>query len=1199
MSYVHLHVHSQFSILDGTATVDALVERAAALGMPALALTDTANLYGAVAFAKACKAAGIRPVFGAELHVQPEGIAVADPAREEGGYQIVALVENAQGYTNLCRLVTAGIFDGMAYKPRIDLELLQRHRQGLVILTGGSKGVLGRVLQRGDERAARRQLQDLAAALDPEQWFVELQDLGLPGGEELALLAREVAHAHGRPLVITNAVHYLEAGHAPIHDLLNAIGTGASLSDPTRLTCPTDQAWFKSAEEMAALFPDDAEALARTLEIAERCDFAFDFGTYHFPAATPPDTAPDTAPDAAESAANWSYFLEAFPPPIDFGVPAYEAGTGHLDGYFAWYAKRGLERRLTPLANDAKAPYEHRLAFEIEMISRMGFPAYLLIVAEFINWAKDRGIPVGPGRGSAAGSLVAWAMRITDIDPLRFGLLFERFLNPERVTMPDIDVDFAQDRREEVITHVRDKYGADYVSQIITYGTLKAKAAVRDVARSVDLNFQEADRIAKLVPDQLGITLSEALDQEPRLRDLRDGDPRVRRVLALAEAIEGTVRQTGVHAAGVVISDRPLLTYAPLYRDEPEGGPVLQFDMKSAEAIGLVKFDFLGLKTLDQMRDTVRLVRENHGVDIDLLALPEDDEAAYTLLCDGDALGLFQLESSGMRELLGRLRPSSMDDMVALVALYRPGPLQSGMVDDYVERKHGRIQVEYPLPALQPILEPTYGTIVYQEQVMQIAQLLAGYSLGEADLLRKAMGKKNPVEMAAQRSRFVDGAVERGLRADKAVEIFELMAKFAAYGFNKSHSAAYGYIAYQTAWLKARYRPEFMASLMSIESASADKVLTYVLDCRRAGIRVLPVCVNHSNRSFAVPAVADRPLDDDGHPVGVIRFGLGAVRNAGDAAIDAILEARAAAGGAFASTMDFFERIDHRRVNRRVLENLVKAGALDTFGVRRSALLQSLETVTSLAARAQEDKAAGQIGLFAMTPRPATFRFPDVPEWPLSQRLAYEKEVLGIYLSGHPMQAHAEDVVRYHARPIAALLRADRLGAAGAEDDNTVRAIGMVVDTRIVRTRRNDRMAFVRLEDADASIECVFFADAFARSARALESQEPVLVTGRLEPGDETKIVASTAELLSDVRARTTREVQFTLEVDDLTGERLDRFMAVLATQRGGCRSRLVLAARGRYEAELALPQLPVEPSTALQESVVALFGRPGVVQLL
>jgi DNA polymerase-3 subunit alpha len=578
MAFVHLHVHSQFSILDGTAPVDALAKRAAKLGMGALALTDTGNLYGAVAFYKACKGEKIKAIIGAELHVQPEGIDYADPGREEGGYQLVVLVEDHRGYQNLCRLVTDGIFDGMAYKPRVDGERLRRHKDGLLFLTSGTKGVLGRALQKQDEPLARHRFGELLEWVGPDRLFLELQDLGVPGQEDVNTLARELSAASGVATVVTNAVHYLDAEDAPVHDLLNAIATGASLGDPSRLPCPTDAAWLKPEQDMRDLFPDDLAAVDRTAELAERCHFKFELGVYHFPATTPPDPAPagapDPAPDAPEGGrapqpdtdANWAYFYRAFPPPRDFGlpdptvaIPPRPEGAGNIDGYFEWYARRGLELRLPRIDAAQHDEYRERLERELKMIERMGFPAYLLIVAEFINWSKDNGIPVGPGRGSAAGSVVAWAMRITDIDPIRYGLLFERFLNPERVSMPDIDVDFCQDRREEAIAHVRTKYCEELVSQIITYGALKAKAAVRDVARVLDLNFQEADRIAKLVPEQLGIKLSEAIEQEPRLRDLRDGDPKVRRVLALAQQIEGTYRQTGVHAAGVVIADRPLV----------------------------------------------------------------------------------------------------------------------------------------------------------------------------------------------------------------------------------------------------------------------------------------------------------------------------------------------------------------------------------------------------------------------------------------------------------------------------------------------------------------------------------------------------------------------------------------------------------------------------------------------------------------
>jgi len=1200
MPFVHLHVHSQFSILDGVATVDALAARAASLGMEALALTDTTNLYGAVAFYKACKKHGVKAVLGAELHVQPEGLDHRDRRREEGGYQLVVLVENAVGYQNLCRLVTDAIFEGMHYKPRVSLEHLRHRRDGLIFLTGGVKGVLGQPLLADDFDAARSRFSALADFLPPDRLYLELVDQGLEGQEKIIEGARALSRELGYRTVITNGVHYLDPEHAPVLEVLSAISAGTSLADAGRVISPTDQASLKSEDEMRRLFPDDPDALALTAEIARRCDYHFDFDTYHFPAAVPPDFVSDLDPDELQpdTDANWAYFFEAFPPPQDFGfpldgtIPERPEGAGNINGYFDWYAGRGLTLRLADLPEEAHPAYWDRLRTELEIVKHMGFPAYLLIVAEFINWSKDQGIPVGPGRGSAAGSLVAWAMRITDIDPIRYGLLFERFLNPERVSMPDIDVDFCQDRREEAIAHVRDKYGSSLVSQIITYGTLKAKAAIRDVARVMDLNFNEADRIAKLVPDVLGITLAEALDQEPKLRSLRDGDPKVRRVLNVAQAIEGTLRQTGVHAAGVVIADKPLVEYAPLYRDGPEGGPVVQYDMKSAEGIGLIKFDFLGLKTLDQIRDAVAFIAENHGVHIDMARIPDSDAKTFAMLQEGDALGIFQLESSGMRELLARLKPSSMDDMVALVALYRPGPLQSGMTDDFVERKHGRVPVDYPLPILEELLSPTYGTIIYQEQVMQIAQVMASYSLGEADLLRRAMGKKKKEEMDKQRSRFVGGSVANGIDEEKAVEIFEMMAKFAAYGFNKSHSAAYGFISYQTAYLKAHYRPEYMAALMTIEAANTDKVLQYIVDCRRAGIRVEPVCINHSERHFSVPPPSLRTTDDSGETVDEIRFGLAAVKNVGSGAIEAILDARKAAGGAFDGAFDFFERVDYKRANKRVIENLVKAGALDFTGVPRAALIDGLEAACTLGARRQEDAAAGQMGLFgAMTgARRPDFRFPATSEWPLSRRLYFEREVLGLYLTGHPMQVHTKDIHRYATASISDL--------GELKESEEVRVMGLVVESRTIRTRRGDKMAFARLEDATEGIECVFFAEAFARSSAALECSEPVLVIGKLEVGEERKILASSAEPLSDIRARTTREVRFNLNVEDLRGQRLDDFKRLLSTLRGGCKTRLLLRSEGRYEAELTLPEYPVEPSASMEESVHALFERGDVVAL-
>ncbi len=1208
MSFAHLHVHSQFSLLNGTASPEALARRAAELGMPALALTDSANLFGGVAFYKACKSAGIRSVLGTEITVQPEGLEFKDPERENGGYQLRLLVENDRGYSNICALITRAIYDGIHFRPRIDLDLLEQHREGLIVLSGGGKGVLGRMLLQGKVDRARQRLVDLRERLGDDQLYLELIDLGIEGHDLLNDAARQLSADLSIETVATNAVHYLKPDDAGVLETLHAIGLGCSLDDPSRLMVQTDQAWLKSEEEMRAIFAEDPDALSRTVQLAERCDYHYDFKTYHFPATTPPDFVIDdkgqTLRGQPDTDDNWAYFYKAFPPPRDYGLPDPEDaipdrpdGAGNLCGYFEWYSRAGLTLRLEQMGigEELHAEYWDRLQREVDIINHMGFPAYMLIVAEFINWSKDNAIPVGPGRGSAAGSLVAWAMRITDIDPIRYGLLFERFLNPERVSMPDIDVDFCQDRREEAIEHVRVKYGAPLVSQIITYGTLKAKAAVRDVCRVLEMSFGDADRIAKLIPDDLKITIDKALDQVETLKNMYEGDPKVRRVLDLAREVEGLCRQTGVHAAGVVIADKPLVEYAPLYRDGPDGGPVVQYDMKSAESIGLIKFDFLGLKTLDQIRDAVHLIERNHGIAVDMAQLPVDDEATYDMLGVGDALGVFQLESSGMRELLGRLKPNCIDDMVALVALYRPGPLQSGMTDDFVERKHGRTKVEYPLPMLEPILKGTYGTIIYQEQVMQIAQEMAGYSLGEADLLRRAMGKKKAEEMEKQKSRFVSGSVEAGIAEEKAVEIFDQLAMFAAYGFNKSHSAAYGYVSYQTAWLKAHYRPEYMAALMTIEAANTDKVLMYIRDCQAHGIRVDSVCLNRSMSAFEVPRPEDRRADADGNVEDVVIFGMKAVKNVGGGAVAAIIEAREKAGGRFEDAYAFFEHADFRRINKRVVEQLIKAGAFDFSKVPRRALMEGLEDAMSLGARQQADRAAGQVSLFGALAgtskvKAPRFRFPDVDEWPLTERLQHERDVLGLYLTGHPMEVHGADVDRFASAPIGQL---DQL-QVGAE----VRVLGVPGDIRTVRTRAGDRMAFVQLDDVDASIECTFFSGAWARSQRTVESGEPILVSGTLEERDGLQIRVNSAERLADARARTTREVTFSLSSEELTGKRLERFTRLLQDHPGTCAARVVVTVPGRFQATLGLPRTSVDAGAPFEEHLLSLFGRHDAVVL-
>ncbi|MBN1336827.1 MAG: DNA polymerase III subunit alpha [Deltaproteobacteria bacterium] len=1184
MAFVHLHVHSQYTLLDGTASPGALLARARELGQPALALTDRCNLFGAVEFFKAAgalKDPGIRPVLGCEVPVQPEGIAFQDPLGTRGGWSIVLLVENAEGYRNLCQLVTRAIFDGVHYQPRIDLDLLSRHREGLIALTSGLGGPVGRAVQRGRTEEARLAVASLLEILGHEHLFLELQDHGLAGQPEMNALARTLAADLGIATVVTNAVHYLVPEDAVTQDVLHAVGRAEALDDPDRPPMPTDQLDLKSEGEMRELFPDDAEAIDRTVEIADRCRFGFVFGQYHFPAAVPPD------PDA-ETHANFEYFYKAFPPPRAFGLPSPEGslldpppGSGTLGGYFRWYAEQGLALRLPDIPAPQHELYRQRLGEEIETIVRMGFPAYLLIVAEFINWAKDHDIPVGPGRGSAAGSLAAWAMRITDIDPIRFSLLFERFLNPERVSMPDIDVDFCQDRREEVIAHVRDRYGADLVSQIITYGKLQAKLAIRDVARVLSLTFKDADQIAKMVPDELNITLAKALE-DPSFRVALEGDPRIRRVAALARRVEGTARQTGVHAAGVVIADHPLVRYAPLYRDGPDGGPVIQFDMKSVETIGLVKFDFLGLKTLDQIRDAVRTVERNTGQAIDIARIPLDDAATYRLLQQGDTLGVFQVESAGMRDLLVRLKPGSIDEVIALVALHRPGPMKAGMVDDYVDRKHGRARVAYPHPDLEPILSDTYGVVLYQEQVMRVAQVLAGYSLAEADLLRRAMGKKQVAEMAAQKSRFLEGARARAVPEDLAVEVFDTLEKFAGYGFNKSHSAAYGLIAYQTAWLKAHHRAEFMAALLSIEAGNTDKVFCYLNDCRRAGLQILPPDVNSSEAGFDVPR-GDRRS---------IRFGLEGVKGVGSGAVKAILAARQQVGGRFTDLVHFLEHVDSGAINRKVVENLIFCGAFDTLGSTRAALHQGLDGAIRAAQQAVAEQASPQVGLFGSRAR-APWRLADAPEWPTMERLRHEREALGFFISGHPLDAWGDDLARHVTCTIGAALE--------LPDGREVTLAGMVTGLHTVVTRRGDRMAFVTLEDAQASVEFTFFAERWQASRSVLESQVPVRVRGKVQRrGDgEARFLAENAEILSEVIGRCTREIRVCLEEVDLVDDRIQALAALFARFPGPCPVKVQVRVGGRALALLELSDRRASADDALRNDLETLFGRPDVVRFL
>ncbi len=1177
MAFAHLHVHSQFSVLNGVPAPKKLVARAAELGMHSLALTDTANLYGAVELVKACKEKKLHPVLGAELWVDPGGIASREGGLG-GAYAVVLLVQDDVGYRNLCELVTRAIFEGVYHRPRVDLELLRAHAAGLFCLTGnGETGAIRR--QGGEERVAA-----LGDIFGSERLFGELMDHGIDGQPAANAEVRRLSAKFGLKTVVTNQVRYLRNTDVVELDLLNSIAIGASLADPKRPRQQTDQQYLKSEAELRELFPDDHDAIELTEVLAQRCQYAFPTGMYYFPASVPPDKDDDTD-------ANWAFFLDAFPPAADFPQPSPRPlASGTLDGYFRWYGRAGLGLRLAYIDPSAHQPYLDRLEHELDMIVKMGFPAYLLIVAEFINWSKDRGIPVGPGRGSAAGSVVAWAMRITDIDPVRFALLFERFLNPERISMPDIDVDFAQDRREEVIEHVRDKYGAPLVSQIITYGKLQAKAALKDVARVCDMSFPESDRITKLVPERLNITIADAVKDEPRLAALIQSDPKVRRVVALARGIEGAVRQTGIHAAGVVIADRPLVQLAPLYRDSPQGGPVVQYDMKSAETIGLIKFDFLGLKTLDQVRDAVAMIEANTGERIDISRVPEADASTWQMLIRGDALGVFQVESDGMRGLLTRLKPNCLDDLVALVALYRPGPLSSGMVDDFIDRKHGRKAVEYPFAELEPILANTYGTIVYQEQVMQCAQVLAGYSLGEADLLRRAMGKKDGAEMGRQKVRFVEGAVARGHPERPASDLFDLLAKFAEYGFNKSHSAAYGFISYQTAWLKANHRAEYMAALMSIDAGNSDKVLLYCGDCRRAKLDLLPPEINQSVGRFDV-----RPDNRQ-----AIRYGLHAVKGVGESAVVAIVEARSA-GGLFVDFMDVLRRVDAKRANKKVWEALIRCGAMDGFGQPRARLNAALEDAMAAASDEQAQKASGQTSLFGgSTMVSPAFRLPNVGEWTVGERMKMEKEALGFFLTGHPCTDFSDEIEGFGYKTIADLAHVE-VEVGFSRNARELSLCAIVTGKRVIRNKKGDPMAFVTFEDPSGSIDAVLFKDTLARFTNVLDCGKPLAIRAKVEqqPDKPRSLRLEGCEPMEDVRERMIGKVELRVRVDELGEERLRLLKELVVQNPGPCRTRVVVSEPGQFEAELRVSRAwQVKATPKLVDGVRSLFGRADALVL-
>ena len=1168
-SFVHLHLHTEYSLLDGACRIEELLDHAARLEMPALAVTEHGNMFSAVVFHDAARKRGIKPILGCEVYVAPGSRLDRSGTIGETASHLVLLAETNEGFKNLIKLVSAGYTEGFYYKPRIDKQLLSAHSKGLIGLSSCLKGEIATEIRSEQARRAMAAAASYRDILGDGNFFLEMQYQGLDEQRIVNTGLLPIARDLGLPLVCTNDVHYLrQEDHKP-HDILLCIGTGKSVHDEQRLRYHGDQFFLKSAGEMAEIFKDHPAALKNTVAIAERVNVEIPTGENHLPRFAVPD--------------------------------------GHsLDGYFEHVTRTGFAERLPrlhALADQGRlrhsiSDYEQRLTYELEMIRRMGYAGYFLIVWDFIRYAREQGIPVGPGRGSAAGSLVAWALRITDVDPLHHDLIFERFLNPERVTLPDIDVDFCERRRGEVIDYVTRRYGRENVSQIITFGTMKAKAVVRDVGRAMDMPYADVDRIAKQIPPALEMTLDKALAENPMLRQMQEQDSRVKDLLAMGKRLEGMSRNAGVHAAGVVIAPGPITDYAPLFKSNRDE-ITTQWAMKEVERVGLLKMDFLGLSTLTLIRDALVEIKRTEGVDLDIDAIPLDDPATYQLFVDGQTYGIFQFESSGMREILRKAKPQRLDDLIALNALYRPGPLKSGMVDDFIARKAGRSEVKYELPQLEPILADTYGVIAYQEQVLRIASVLAGFSLGQSDVLRKAMGKKDPKVMAKQRAAFVAGAIKNGISEKKATKIFDLMEFFAGYGFAKSHSTAYAYLAYQTAYLKANYPRHFAAALLTIEAANTDKLALYIGECRERGIAVLPPDINESHLHFTVV------------PAGV-RFGLTAIKGLGEGAVRSVLEVRARVG-TITSLHQLCEELDLRMVNKRVLEALVKSGACDklipagvSLPVGRARLFGAIDSAIEHGGRRQRDRDQGQADLFGGGDEGqglSLIRLPDAAPWTEIELLGYEKEALGLYLSGHPLDRYADLLRTFGARTVGDLVLADLPvsadGTPGRLAFEDVHVGGIVAGFRPLKTKKGDRMGVFMLEDAQGVLEVVVFPEAYARFAPLIENGTLVAVRGKFERDDESARLQATEMFpLDALRERLSKAVRIRLN-GDCTRQKLEALWDLLSANKGDrpVAIELEVAGRGkmlRVSADVT-PQIRVRPSPQLLSAVEQLCGEGSV----
>ncbi|RBM43230.1 DNA polymerase III subunit alpha [Vibrio tarriae] len=1149
--FIHLRIHSDFSMVDGLSKVPPLVKKVAAMGMPAMALTDFTNLCGLVKFYSTAHNCGVKPIIGADFTLQSEEFG-------DELTKLTLLAKNNIGYKNLTLLISKAYLRGhVQHQPVIDKTWLVEHAEGLIVLSGGKRGEVGRALLKGNQQQVERCIEFYQTHF-ADHFYLELIRTGRADEESYLHFALDVAEQYDLPVVATNEVVFIAEESFEAHEIRVAIHDGYTLEDPRRPKNYSPKQYLRSEAEMCELFADIPEALANSVEIAKRCNVTVRLG---------------------------EYFLPNFP-----------TGGMAIEDFLVMKSREGLEERLEFLFPDPQVraqrrpEYDERLQIELDVINQMGFPGYFLIVMEFIQWSKDNDIPVGPGRGSGAGSLVAYALKITDLDPLEYDLLFERFLNPERVSMPDFDVDFCMDKRDQVIDHVAEMYGRDAVSQIITFGTMAAKAVIRDVGRVLGHPFGFVDRISKLVPPDPGMTLEKAFIAEPALQELYDADEEVKELIDKCRILEGCTRNAGKHAGGVVISPTAITDFAPIYCDAEGNFPVTQFDKNDVETAGLVKFDFLGLRTLTIIDWALGLVnprlKKAGKPPVRIEAIPLDDARSFRNLQDAKTTAVFQLESRGMKELIKRLQPDCFEDIIALVALFRPGPLQSGMVDNFIDRKHGREAISYPdekwqHESLKEILEPTYGIILYQEQVMQIAQVLSGYTLGGADMLRRAMGKKKPEEMAKQRAVFQEGAEKNGVDGELAMKIFDLVEKFAGYGFNKSHSAAYALVSYQTLWLKTHYPAEFMAAVMTADMDNTEKVVGLVDECKNMGLTVLPPDINSGLYRFNV--------DDNG----AIVYGIGAIKGVGEGPIEAILEARNK-DGYFKDLFDFCARIDLKKVNKRVIEKLILAGALDRLGPHRAAMMASVDDAVRAASQHHQAEAFGQADMFGVltdAPEEVEQKYTQVPEWPEKVRLEGERETLGLYLTGHPVDEYLKELTKYTSC---------RLNeAAPTRRDQSLTVAGLVIAARVMTTKRGTRIGLMTLDDRSGRMEVMLYSEALDRYAEWLEKDKILVVSGQVSFDDFNgglKMSAREVMDLGSAREKFARGLSISILQSQIDQQFFERFSHILEPHRAGTVPVNVYYQRPDARARLTLgTEWRVTPSDTLLDELKQLLGHDQV----